>query len=68
MSRGFVFVKENTELLNYLKEQAAAEFDRSTSQPANLDYLREQIQSKLEQEILTKTGRQPMVLPLLIEV
>lgn len=68
MSRGFVFVKENTELLSYLKDQASAEFDRATSQPANLEYLREQIQSKLEAEILTKTGRQPMVLPLLIEV
>ncbi|MFA6603070.1 MAG: ribonuclease J [Candidatus Shapirobacteria bacterium] len=67
-SRGFVFVKENTELLNYLKEEAVKEFDHSTSVPANLDYLREEIQGHLEEVILAKTGRQPMVLPLLIEV
>ena len=68
LSRGFVFVKENTDLMEYLKKEAIAIFEASTSQPANLDYIRQQLQAKMEVLIKEKTGRQPMVLPLIIEV
>lgn len=68
LSRGFVFVKENSDLLEFLKQEIIAKFNQSTSHPANLEYLREQLQGHIEQVIMTKTGRQPMVLPLLIEV
>ena len=68
LSRGFVFMKENTDLINYLKEEVKAKFQQATSTPANLDYIREQIQGHIEQIIMDKTGRQPMVLPLVIEV
>jgi ribonuclease J len=68
LSRGFVFVKENTDLINYLKEEVVAKFNESTSVPANFDFIREQIQAHIEQIIYEKTGRQPMVLPLVIEV
>ncbi|HEX8923283.1 MAG TPA: ribonuclease J [Patescibacteria group bacterium] len=68
LSRGFVFMKENTELMNYLKQEAANIFKESTSTPPNPDYIREQIQAKIEEIILAKTGRQPMVLPLVISV
>jgi ribonuclease J len=68
LSRGFVFVKENSDLLDYLKQEVSRKFNEVTSQPANLDYIRQQIQGHIEQIILDKTGRQPMVLPLIIEV
>jgi ribonuclease J len=68
LSRGFVFVKENTDLLEYLKQEIVVKFKESTSKPANLEYLREQLQAHIEQIIMAKTGREPMVLPLLIEV
>jgi ribonuclease J len=68
LSRGFVFVKENSDLLDYLKQEVTRKFNEVTSKPANFDYIRQQIQGHIEQIILDKTGRQPMVLPLVIEV
>lgn len=68
LSRGFVFMKENADLMNYLKRETATKFQQLTSAPANLDYIRTELQAHLEQIIMTKTGRQPMVLPLVLEV
>ncbi len=67
LSRGFVFVKENSDLLEFLKQEVIRKFNETTSTPANFEYLRTQIQAHIEQIILDKTGRQPMVLPLIIE-
>lgn len=68
LSRGFVFMKENTDLINYLKQEITVKFNQVTSTPANFDYIREELQAHLEEIIYQKTGRQPMVLPLVIEV
>ncbi len=68
LSRGFVFMKENTELMNFLKQEVANKFNESTSTPANMDFIREEVQAHIEDIIYQKTGRQPMVLPLVIEV
>lgn len=68
LSRGFVFMKENTELIDYLKLETTNKFNQSTSSPANMDFIREEVQAYLEEIIYKKTGRQPMVLPLVIEV
>ncbi len=68
LSRGFVFVKENTDLINYLKQEIANKFRETTSTPANFDFIREEVQAHIEEIIKEKTGRQPMVLPLVIEV
>ena len=51
-----------------LKQEVIKQFKLVTSKPANFDYIREQIQGYIEQVIYDKTGRQPMVLPLVIEV
>lgn len=68
LSRGFVFVKENLDLINYLKQEVINKVNDTISKPANLDYVRENVQAHMEQIIMDKTGRQPMVLPLVIEV
>lgn len=68
LSRGFVFFKENTDLLAYLQSEIVHKFKLLSSKPANLDFIRAQLQGYIEQIILDKTGRQPMVLPLIIEV
>jgi ribonuclease J len=68
LSRGFVFMKENTELMDYLKVEITNKFTQATSSPANMDFIREEVQAYLEEIIYKKTGRQPMVLPLVIEV
>jgi ribonuclease J len=68
LSRGFVFMKENTDLMDYLKQEIVNKFNQATSAPANFEFIREQIQGHVEEIISQKTGRQPMVLPLVIEV
>lgn len=68
LSRGFVFMKENTELMDFLKLEITNKFKQSTSAPANMDFIREEVQAYVEEIIYKKTGRQPMVLPLVIEV
>jgi len=68
LSRGFVFEKESADLMDFLKAEIIRKYTEVTSKPANLDYIRMQIQGHIEQLILDKTGRQPMVLPLIIEV
>jgi ribonuclease J len=68
LSRGFVFVKENTDLMSYLKLEIANKFKQTTSKPANFEFIRTEVQSHIEKIIFDKTGRQPMVLPLVIEV
>ena len=68
LSRGFVFMKENTELMDFLKLEVTNKFNQATSAPANMDFIREEVQAYLEEIIYKKTGRQPMVLPLVIEV
>jgi ribonuclease J len=68
LSRGFVFVKESNELLNYLRLELIDKFKQSTSHPPNLEFIRQEIQAHLEELIFQKTGRQPMVLPLVVEV
>ncbi len=68
LSRGFVFVKEHGDLLDFLKKEIVLKFNQVTSKPVNFEYIREQLQAHLETLIQQKTGRQPMVLPLVIEV
>lgn len=68
LSRGFVFMKENTDLIDYLKKETIVKFNESTATPPNFEYIRQQLQGHIEELIYSKTGRQPMVLPLVIEV
>ena len=68
LSRGFVFAKENKQLLDVLKKEIIAKFKQSVGKPVNIEYVRQQIQAHLEESIFKHTGRQPMILPLLIEV
>jgi ribonuclease J len=68
LSRGFVFMKDNADLIDFLKLETINKFKQVTSAPANFDFIREELQAYLETLILEKTGRQPMVLPLIIEV
>jgi len=68
LSRGFVFAKENQELLNLLKSEIMEKFREYVGKPMNVEFVRQKIQGHLEESIFKHTGRQPMILPLLIEV
>ncbi len=68
ISRGFVYVKENKQLLEALKRFVEEKFSAAALGEMDLGEVRRIIQGEIEEEIYRTTGRQPMVLPVLIEV
>jgi len=69
-SRGFIFVKENFDLVNATKKKVEEVVHAKTSPEAavNWDYVKNNIREVVGQYLFTKTQRRPMVLPVVIEV
>jgi ribonuclease J len=69
-SRGFIFVKENFDLVNATKKKVEEVVAAKTSpdSAANWDYVKNNIRETVGQYLFTKTQRRPMVLPVVIEV
>ncbi len=69
-SRGFIYVKENFDLVNATKKRVKTIINKSTSKEAtpNWDYIKNSIRDDLGQFLFQKTQRRPMVLPVIIEV
>ncbi|MFA6047221.1 MAG: ribonuclease J [Parcubacteria group bacterium] len=69
-SRGFIFVKENFDLVNATKKKVEEVIAAKTKpgEPANWDYVKNNIREVVGQFLYTKTQRRPMVLPVVIEV
>lgn len=69
-SRGFIYVKENFDLVNATKKRVKDIIHKTTSKEAepNWDYVKNSIRDDLGQFLYLKTQRRPMVLPVIIEV
>jgi ribonuclease J len=69
-SRGFIYVKENFDLVNSTKKRVKEIIAKTTSKEAepNWDYIRNSIRDDLGQFLYQKTQRRPMILPVIIEV
>lgn len=69
-SRGFIFVKENFDLVNATKKKVEEVVYAKVSPDSavNWDYVRNNIREVVGQFLYTKTQRRPMVLPVVIEV
>lgn len=69
-SRGFIFVKENFDLVNATKKKVEEViYSKVTPEGvANWDYVKNNIREVVGQYLFTKTQRRPMVLPVVIEV
>lgn len=69
-SRGFIFVKENFDLVNATKKKVEEVIAQKTTpgERANWDYVKNNIREVVGQFLYTKTQRRPMVLPVIIEV
>jgi len=69
-SRGFIYVKENFDLVNATKRKVKEVVQRATSkdEPVNWSYVKDEIRDVVGQFLYSKTQRRPMVLPVLIEV
>jgi len=66
ISRGFVYIKENLEMLNLAIAGIKQEMKKSTRMEHRL--IRQTVQDYLEKFFFEKTGRRPMVLVVIIEV
>ncbi|HBI33862.1 MAG TPA: hypothetical protein DEA43_04450 [Candidatus Moranbacteria bacterium] len=69
-SRGFIFVKENFDLVNATKRVVEKVVKEKTSPDVsvNWDYVKNNIREAVGSFLFTKTERRPMVLPVVIEV
>lgn len=66
ISRGFVYIKENFDMLNQAIAGIKQEMKKSTRMEHRL--IRQTVQDYLEKFFFEKTGRRPMVLVVIIEV
>lgn len=69
-SRGFIYVKENFDLVNETKKRVQKIIKETTSEKTSLEkkFIENSIRDKVGQFLFQKTQRRPMVLPVIIEV
>jgi ribonuclease J len=69
-SRGFIYVKENFDLVNATKRVVEKVINEKTSPDMNVnwDYVKNNIRESVGSFLYMKTERRPMVLPVVIEV
>ena len=68
ISRGFVFAKENTQLFNQASELLKQAIIKRKGHLETDRHVREVIADILEHFFFDKTGRRPMILPVVVEV
>ena len=70
ISRGFVYMKESQELLKQARGIAKRVIEEALSRPErpNLDDVRGNVREHLNRFLLQKTGKRPIVLPVILEV
>jgi ribonuclease J len=69
-SRGFIYVKENFDLVNATKRKVKEVVAHATAKDEAVDwnYVKDQIRDTVGQFLYQKTERRPMILPVVIEV
>jgi len=68
ISRGFVYVKESRGFIKSLEESAKQAFTESKKKASSMQVVKQTVQGKMEELVYKETGRQPMVIPVVIEV
>ncbi len=69
ISRGFIYLRENQELLDEIRRKIRSIFGRIPHhQQVDTDYLKALIRDQVGQFLYNKTKRRPMVLPVIIEI
>ena len=69
ISRGFVYLKENKELISSTRKKVCSIVESFENQtPVQADYIKNKIRNNIGQFLFQKTGKRPMVLPVVIEV
>ncbi len=69
ISRGFVFLKDNKKLIEDVRHKVKTIIGKSAPDTwADTDQIRNDLRDKIGQFVFTKTGKRPMVLPVVITV
>lgn len=68
ISRGFVYLKENKELLIQVRKRVRHTVSKSGTRPVNWTDLKDVIREDIGLFLFQKTQRRPMILPVVIEV
>lgn len=69
ISRGFIYLKENQELLDEIRRRLRGLISRLPNyQPLEADYLKTLVRDQIGQFLYNKTHRRPMILPVVIEI
>jgi ribonuclease J len=68
VSRGFIYMREATELIESTKEKVRAAIDHNGDVPAEWSFLNQKIKETVSEFLYQKTRRRPMVLPVVMEV
>ncbi len=68
ISRGFIYLKEQKELLMQVRKRVRTIIEGEKARPLNLTYLKDEIRDDIGQFLFQKTERRPMILPVIIEV
>ena len=69
ISRGFVFLKENRQLIEDLRHRVKKlVVDSDPKSWADTNHIKNKVRDYVGQYLFTKTGKRPMVMPVVIEV
>ncbi len=70
ISRGFIYLKDNKDLLMQMRKKIRFIVDNNTAQGKDINgtYLKDELRNQVGLFLFQKTERRPMVLPVLIEV
>jgi len=69
ISRGFIHIKENQEVLEEVRKRIRGLISRIPNhQPMESDYLKTLLRDQIGQFLYNKTRRRPMILPVVIEI
>ncbi|MDA8096594.1 MAG: ribonuclease J [Desulforudis sp.] len=68
VSRGFVYVRESEELMDEARERVSATLDRcSTRRISEWSTIKSEVRETLSKFLYERTGRRPMILPIIME-
>ncbi len=69
ISRGFIYLKENGEVIEAIRKKIRDLMQRLPSyQPVEPDYIKTLVRDQIGQFLYNKTRRRPMILPVVIEI
>ncbi|TSC91813.1 MAG: ribonuclease J [Parcubacteria group bacterium Licking1014_17] len=68
ISRGFIYLKDNKDLLMQVRRRIKHTVEKKTTRPINWTYLKDAIRDDIGLFLFQKTERRPMILPVVIEV